>query len=114
MSIDEVTLLISELENMTRLVVEKLPEMDEEALEQFTNQREELVRRMEPYHSAMSESNKRQIGEILKHDPIILERMYSLKNEAGDWMERRKSIRVQQNAYLHASQPDSYFIDHKK
>ncbi|WP_138227257.1 hypothetical protein [Paenibacillus algicola] len=88
--------------------------MDEDGFEQFTMTREDIVNQMEPLQKLMNEEHKRRIGEILKHDPIILERMHSLKDEAGNWMERRESIRVQQNAYMHTHQLDSYFIDKRK
>ncbi|KKO54969.1 hypothetical protein [Paenibacillus sp. DMB20] len=114
MSAEEVTKLIQELETLTRHLIDNLSNTDEEGFEQFTSKRQDIVEQMEKNRTAMSENHKQQIGEILKCDPFILERMQALKDEAGNWMERRTSIRVQQNAYLQPYSHDSYFIDHRK
>ncbi|WP_422658575.1 hypothetical protein ACK8P5_23400 [Paenibacillus sp. EC2-1] len=114
MTRDGITELIEELETLTRQAINDLENMDEEDFEQFTITRLHIVESMKRYIDVLNDGNKKHIEEILKLDPIILERMQALKDEAANWIERRESIRIQQNAYLHSYTHDSYFIDHKK
>ncbi|SMF67489.1 hypothetical protein SAMN05661091_0351 [Paenibacillus uliginis N3/975] len=110
----ELNQLLDELEHITNTVIDNLLNMDEEDFEQFVSKRQNIVEQLEPYRSIMNDTDKQKIRAIIDHDPEILEQMHALKQEAGNWMEKRESIRVQQNAYQHAYTYDSLFIDHKK
>lgn len=106
--------LLDELETITNIVVGNLLNMVEEDFEQFVSKRQDIVEQLEPFRSLMNDIDKQRIRAIIDHDPEILRRMHALKQEAGNWMEKRESIRVQQSAYQNAYNYDSMFIDHKK
>ncbi|KAF6634855.1 hypothetical protein H6F38_08835 [Paenibacillus sp. EKM208P] len=106
--------LLDELQHMTEAVLFNLLNLSEEEFEQFTDQRQHIVEQMESYQTSMTDNDKQKIRDILSHDSVILQRMHVLKDEAGHWMEKRGSIRVQQHAYQRAYAVDSLFIDHRK
>lgn len=105
--------ILDDLQAITEEAVARLNLMKEEELLQLADQREELVKALEPYRSHVTPENREQIAYILGFDSLILNRMSSLKNEAGQWMQKQGTIKTQQNAYHSAYAMNSMFIDHK-
>ncbi|MGG4216669.1 hypothetical protein ABEW32_00420 [Paenibacillus jamilae] len=106
--------LLDELQHMTEAVLSNLLNLGEEEFEQFADQRQRIVEQMQSYQPSLTENDKQKIRDILSNDSIILQRMHVLKDEAGQWMEKRGAIRIQQHAYQQAYSVDSLFIDHRK
>ncbi|WP_226000517.1 hypothetical protein [Paenibacillus sp. BJ-4] len=106
--------LIQALKKVTIETTKRLSIIEEEELVAFVDRRQEIVHAMEKYRTFLTEEDKQEIGLILDMDGPILKRMNKLKDEAGSWMEKKGSIRVQQNAYQRAYSVDSLFIDQRK
>ncbi len=113
MTATEVGKILDDLQAITEEAVARLNLMNEEELLQLADQREELVKALEPYRTNITLENRTQIAHILGFDSLILSRMSFLKNEAGQWMQKQGAIKSQQNAYHNAYAMNSVFIDHK-
>ncbi|WP_411348136.1 hypothetical protein [Paenibacillus sp. WLX2291] len=111
---ESIQLLLHQIEQLTSNVLITLHEMSEEQFEQFSIQREELIKELEMHRMYINKEHRIQIKKILDNDPIILQRMTFLKEEAGQWLEKKTAVRTQHNAYQHAYTLDSVFVDHRK
>lgn len=114
MSNETVQALLQKLKHLTADVLQRLQFFSEEEFETFAAEREGLVAELMRHKSQITEADRRQIAELLDSDPIILSRMHFLKDEAGNWLERKGAVRVQQHAYQRDYTPDSLFFDHRK
>lgn len=111
---DQIQNLLNELQQITEEASNNKHEMNEEQFEQFVVKRQNIVERLEPFRVLLSDADKQQIGTILSYDSVILQRMHTMKNIAGEWLEKRGSIREQKNAYQQVYAIDSLFIDHRE
>jgi hypothetical protein len=107
-------LLFTELQEISAQAIRDISKMDTDDLVAFVDQREEIVRALQPYLSLISVSDKQKIDKMLQDEQVIVNRMNELKNEAGEWLQNRGTVRVQQNAYQQSFSIDSLFIDHRK
>lgn len=106
--------LLIQLRDLTSEIIMRLPTIDEEELITFVEQRGILIENMEKYRSNVGTEEKQLISELLDADPLILKKLNDFKKEAGYWLEKQGTIRVQQNAYQHHYINDSFFVDHRK
>ncbi|WP_046216410.1 hypothetical protein [Paenibacillus wulumuqiensis] len=106
--------LLNQMNELTTEALHQLHEMTEEQFEDFATKRELLTQKLEGYRNDITDGHRVQIATLLDSDPIILQRMTFLKDEAGKWLERKGTVRTQQNAYQHAYVGDSLFVDHRK
>ncbi|CAM4392416.1 hypothetical protein [Saccharibacillus endophyticus] len=106
--------LLDQLQFMAESTIERLDEMDEEDFEHFADLRQQLTERIVSARSEITDQEREQISYILKFDQPILQRMQSLKDEAGHWMEQQGKIKVQKGAYQQAYAANSMFFDHRK
>ncbi|WP_025688193.1 hypothetical protein [Paenibacillus zanthoxyli] len=110
----EIQQLLVHLKEITDLILQRLDEITEEEFERFTEDREELVRKLETFRAEIDDNHKSQIHALLGNDHLILARMQKLKDEAGQWLEKKGAIRIQQQAYQKMYSPDSWFVDYHK
>ncbi|MBW4081661.1 hypothetical protein [Paenibacillus sp. S150] len=106
--------LLEELRELSSQTVRDIAVLDTDELVDFVERREEIVVAMKPYLALMSDAAKEIIKQMLVDERVILDRMYQLKNEAGEWLQNLGNVRVQQNAYQQSYSIDSLFIDHRK
>ncbi|MEK5025613.1 hypothetical protein [Paenibacillus sp. FSL M7-1046] len=107
-------LLFTELQRISAQAISDISAMDTDELVAFVERKEEIVSAMKPYLSLISSKDKQIIDQMLKDEQVIVDRMYELKNEAGEWLQNLSTVRVQQNAYKQSFSIDSLFIDHRK
>jgi len=114
MSTESIQSLLDQINQLTAEALHQLHEMTEEQFEEFATKRELLTQQLEIYRADITDEHRSQIAILLASDPVILQRMAFLKNEAGQWLERKETVRTQRNAYHHAYAGDSLFVDHRK
>lgn len=107
-------LLFTELQEVSVQAIRDISVMNSDDLVAFVNRREEIVEAMKPYLNMISSEDKQIIEQMLQDEKVIVNRMYELKNEAGEWLQNLGTVRVQQNAYQQSFTIDSLFIDHRK
>ncbi|WPP42023.1 hypothetical protein SK066_03385 [Paenibacillus hunanensis] len=106
--------LLTQLYALTISIIERLNIISDEELFTFIDERGMILEKMELYRSELTEQHKAQIAELMNMDPIILNRMDQIKQEAGQWLERQGTIRNQHHAYHQHHVTDSFFVDHRK
>ncbi|MFD1885614.1 hypothetical protein [Paenibacillus wenxiniae] len=106
--------LLEQLHVLSVGIIERLNIISDEELFSFIDEREVLIKRMEMYRAELTEEHKVQISELMNMDPIILNKMDQIKQEAGQWLERQGTIRNQQHAYHQHYVTDSFFVDRRK
>jgi len=111
---ENMSLLLNELKQLTSQMIERLSLITDDELLIFIDQRGMLIERMEAYRQHVTEEDKIIIAEIASVDPLILRKIEQFKSEAGGWLERQGTIKLQQHAYHHAHITDSFFVDHRK
>ncbi|WP_136607134.1 hypothetical protein [Paenibacillus dokdonensis] len=105
---------IHQLVHLTKDIVERIDRVEYKDLASFSDKREEIVRKIETVKTHLSEENKLELKNLCQFDHAILTRMNRLKKEAGDWLLRQETIKVQRSAYQADYSPDSMFFDRKK
>jgi hypothetical protein len=108
--------LIQQLEKLTKSGLAQLPEMTEEKLTTFMEQRTPII---EALLQRIPSSNEKQlygnrIQAILSHDDAFIEKMEHFKEEARDQLNRLDAGRTQRNSYDSAYNQESFFFDKKK
>ncbi|WP_322923986.1 hypothetical protein [Paenibacillus campi] len=106
--------LLEQLYALSSAIVERLQIVSDEEIFAFIAERGVLIEKMELYRSELTEQHKAQIAELMQLDPIILNKMNEIKQEAGQWLERQGTIRTQQHAYQQHYVTDSFFVDRRK
>ena len=108
--------LITSLEELTNSVVMRLQLISYEDLEAFVEERQEIIdeinrlKQQTPFTHVQVE----RLNHIVQHDPVILTRMASLKDEASDWLQQRGQAKTQRSAYEATYTPDSMLMDRRK
>ncbi|MEF2968084.1 hypothetical protein V3851_19830 [Paenibacillus sp. M1] len=107
--------LLKQLEQITKDFLDHSVDLEFEEVERFVGERQELVDKIvaEGASIALNSNQKKALAEILKEDKPILSRMYQLRDDASDWLERNNQIKRQQIAYQNNYAADSYFFDKK-
>lgn len=103
---------ISQLKYLTDKIVERIHECDEDELIQFVEEREKWI--LSIRDCIRTEQQNQLLREILKHDPIIVNRMMSLKEQALSAMNKLGSGKILKNGYQQSYTPDSILFDTKK
>ncbi len=106
--------LLAQLHGLSSEFIERLNVISDDEIFEFVDARGVLIEKMEQYRSEMTEQHKSQINELMNLDPIILNKMNQIKQEAGQWLERQGNIRSQHNAYHQNYVTDSFFVDRRK
>ncbi len=106
--------LLEQLHALSVGIIERLNIVSDEELFSFIEERGVLIEKMEMHRSEVTEQHKLQIAELMNMDPIILNKMDQIKQEAGQWLERQGTIRNQQHAYHQNYVTDSFFVDRRK
>ncbi|MFM9279944.1 hypothetical protein [Paenibacillus jiagnxiensis] len=105
--------LIAKYVQLGQRIIAHVKELDENQLIEFVEQRDEIVKQMEPFQSAITDDLRRRIQEMLHNEKVIVERMQEIKQEAAEWLERRGNIRSQQSAYQRSYTIGGSFIDYR-
>ncbi|WP_339267533.1 hypothetical protein [Paenibacillus sp. FSL R5-0470] len=107
---------ILELNKITQDIINRLENCSYEELDDFVEQRQILIDQLEQEirKQSIGEVQQNQILELLKADPMIIQRMQQLKNEAANWLQQREQAKAQRSAYEAAYTPDSFLMDRKK
>ncbi|MWV46614.1 hypothetical protein GRF59_23685 [Paenibacillus sp. HJL G12] len=111
---NEVNPYVSQLVYLTKDIVERLDRVEYEELALFSDKREDIVHKIEALKTHLSSENKLELRNLCQFDQAILSRMNHLKQEAGDWLLRQGTIKVQKSAYQADYAPESMFFDSKK
>lgn len=106
--------LLKELDQLTQEIVSHLHVISEEEMLDFIDQREAIVQQMQSYRDAVTDQDRIDIQKILDCDLLIMNKLNSFKDQAGNWLEKQGSIRSQHTAYHQNYVTDSFFIDHLK
>ncbi|MDN4066442.1 hypothetical protein QYF50_00935 [Paenibacillus vini] len=107
---------LKELEKITETFVSQLAEVNYEEVELFIERRQHLCDKLfsESNHvEGLNSIQKNLLTNILSADNLILPKMYELRNDASEWLERNNQIKRQKTAYLSSYTADSFFIDKK-
>jgi hypothetical protein len=104
------------LEQLSDRIVSRLDQVTVEELVEFVEQRDRLISELKL--DAADEAAKaaaRPIAErILRHDPVILEKLRALKDEAASAIGEISARRKQRQAYMAMYTPDGLYVDKKK
>ncbi|WP_284643294.1 flagellar protein FliT [Paenibacillus silviterrae] len=108
--------LITQLETMTKGLVERISLAEMEDMEEFVTQRDFLISRIVSIQLPLEERAVyfERINMISGFDSLILSRMNQLKVEAQAGLQKVNLGKVQRGAYEVAYTPDSIFFDRKK
>lgn len=102
------------LYELTLALVDNLDQVTYEDLVAFTDERYELVKKIQPFKDELHQEEKELIKQINSTDYVIMERIEFFKREASEWLLKQVAIREQRLAYNANFSPDSMFFDHKK
>ncbi len=111
---ENMSTLLQELKKLTSEIIARLSVLTDEELLEFIDQRGHLIEKMEPYREHVTEEDRVLIDEIASIDPLIMQKLEQFKSEAGGWLERQGTIKLQHTAYHHNHVTDSFFVDHRK
>lgn len=105
---------IIELLDLTIISVENINELNEEGLLNLIQLRDEVVGYIEEEGRTIFKEEKELISKISMFDPIIVQRMEYLKEEAAQKLRMIKMSQIQKNNYDNSLVAESYFIDRKE
>lgn len=107
---------ILELNKITQDIINRLDNCSYEELNDFVEQRQNLIDQLEQQvrKQSIGVIEQHQLRELLEADPMIIARMQQLKSEAAKWLQQREHTKTQRNAYDTAYTPDSFLMDRKK
>lgn len=107
---------ILELNKITQDIINRLENCSYEELNDFVEQRQIMIDQLEQHvrKQSIGVIQQNQLRELLKADPVILERMQQLKSEAAKWLQQREQAKAQRSAYEAAYTPDSFLMDRRK
>ncbi|QSF44732.1 flagellar protein FliT [Paenibacillus tianjinensis] len=108
--------LLEELEELTQTMVSRLMDAPYEELENFVNERQNLVDAIgkEVENCQMTSEQKEVLGRIMEHDSAIVARMNAHRLEARELLQKRNQAKAQRSAYEASYAPDSILMDRKK
>jgi hypothetical protein len=108
--------LLQELEQLTQTMVARLMDAHYEELENFVNERQNLVDAIgkEVGNCQMTSAQKAVLSRIMEHDPAIVARMNAHRLDARDLLQKRNQAKAQRSAYEVSYAPDSVLMDRKK
>jgi cytoplasmic iron level regulating protein YaaA (DUF328/UPF0246 family) len=108
--------LVLKLKQLTDQLVETLDNATYEEIDEFVQQREEIMTEFQTrkFSSSELDNNRETMKQILQHDQIILERMKALKDEATQSINKISSGKAQKNAYDKFYSMDGVYFDKKK
>lgn len=107
---------LKELVEITENFVSHLAEVNQEEVELLIERRQHICDKLfsESNHiEGLNDIQKSLLSNILSADKLILPKMYELRNDASEWLERNNQIKRQKAAYLSSYAVDSFFIDKK-
>ncbi|WP_025678747.1 hypothetical protein [Paenibacillus massiliensis] len=110
---EQLATLLEQYTGLSQRTIAEIRDMDEDQLLDFVEQREALVKQMEPFQSLVTTAMKSQIRQLLQDETVIVDRMQEIKDEAAEWLKKRSSIRSQQSAYQSSFSVDGVFIDYR-
>lgn len=108
--------LILKLEDLTQSIVSRLNQSSYEEMSSFVEQRQVLIDSINEWISngLVSSSQKHRLASLLQIDALILGRLNTLKEEAGNWLQQRGQAKVQRNVYDSGYTPDSILMDRRR
>lgn len=108
--------LIKQLEEITANVLNHIDEITYEDIAAFVDKRQDIVEEITQQIETvpLSSEQKLILSDLLKSDNLIREKMFSIKNEASDWLSQRGQAKLKRNAYETVYAPDSIIMDHRK
>lgn len=109
--------VFDQLETLTKDLVDNIYQVDYLYLSEFVEIREQYLNDCKEIlqEPVVAQKHRDQILRILSYDPIILERLAILKEEAFQGMQKTRMAKQQQNMYETTSYaPESHFFDKKK
>lgn len=104
------------LERLTDDLIQQLDSCEFEKIEEFVEGRESIINNIlsELAQSQLTEEQRHRLRALLQYDPVILDKMKSLKEEARNWSIRQKQIKAQHSAYGSVYARDSILMDKRK
>ncbi|MEC0171899.1 hypothetical protein [Paenibacillus graminis] len=104
---------IDELERTTIDLISIITTVSYEQLEQFSECRYQLVRKIEQNKEDLSEDAKKRLIKLKSYDLMILQKMDQFKIEASEWLLKQEMIKVQKTAYVTSYSAESILFDRK-
>lgn len=107
---------IAELEALTQQMIDQINQVSSEELTEFVDKRQGLVDHILHMNEVtpLTPEQQQRLRAILEQDSLLLERMNSLKEEAGSWLKNHGQAKMQRNAYEAGYAPDSFLMDKRK
>lgn len=109
--------VIQDLHDKTKNLVLKLEGTEYEELIELVSEREKVLAFCEEHWSEASQEYKDKVREVLKsildYDPVIVNRMQELKDEAEHGLKHFRKLKIQKHAYESQSSEHSMFFDKK-
>ncbi|MBD0384160.1 flagellar protein FliT [Paenibacillus sedimenti] len=107
--------VIAKLEQLTADVLQQIDSIEWEALEQFVENRDELISELGQFSTSVpSEAQRERIQKILTHDLTIIQRMVVYKSEAESQISKLSNAQKTKNAYNSYYSSESHFVDKRK
>ncbi|MGF7050602.1 hypothetical protein J2T13_005152 [Paenibacillus sp. DS2015] len=105
---------ITELEELTAALLQRIEEVGYEELAMFSEQRARIILHMEQDQAVFAAEDEERLRKLCGYDEVILSTMNSLKQEASEWLLKQGAIKEQKTAYGANYDMESLFVDHKK
>lgn len=105
---------LNQLDQLTQDIISRLNFITEEEMLDFVDKREAIVEQLQSYRDVVTDQDRVDIQKIVDCDSLIMNKLNSFKDQAGNWLEKQGSIRNQHTAYHQSYVTDSFFIDHLK
>ncbi|WP_342571179.1 hypothetical protein MKY85_26905 [Paenibacillus sp. FSL R5-0749] len=108
---------LDELATLTELLVNGLVDKSSDQIGAFVEERQVVVDRLIDMAAGSYKMNTEQqnkLRDILSYDESIQGQMWSLKNEAQQWLLQRNAARNQRSVYEAKYAANSYLMDKRK
>lgn len=106
--------LITEIEEHTSVMMERIMVSSYEELVDFVQQRGQYISQITNFSAdQLTMEQRARLQNVLKHDGAILYRMSFYKDEAANWLKNRSDAKVHRNAYEAKYTPDSILMDRR-
>ncbi|MEK4262974.1 MULTISPECIES: hypothetical protein [Paenibacillus] len=104
---------IDELERITIDVVNNINTVTYQQLEEFSEERFQLIKLLERYKEELPWEAKQRLSKLNAYDATIIHKMNILKLDASDWLLKQGTIKEQKTAYGSSYVSESILFDRK-
>jgi hypothetical protein len=108
--------LILQLKALTEQLISEIDHVNDEQITEFIESREMIISNMKQSESVLvyTQEQKELLRKVMDLDPIIINKIIWLKDQASEGLIKISKIRLQKDSYDPVYAADSMFFDKKK